>query len=117
MAYWKMLLIAAAVTYALRALPFVLFSKGKLPDVLVYLGKVLPFAIMGLLVVYTLREIDPFQAPFGAPELIAAAVVVLVHVKKRHMFLSIAAGTITYMLLVQFVSCNRRPAVFYFNRF
>lgn len=103
MSFWMMMVVAAVVTYALRAIPFVLFSSGKLPGVLVYLGKVLPYAIMGLLVVYTLRHIEPFAAPHGAPELIAAAVVVFLHYKKRNMLISIAGGTICYMLLVQYV--------------
>ena len=98
-----MMLVAGVVTYLLRALPFVLFSSGKLPSVLVYLGQVLPYAIMGLLVVYTLREIEPFNAPHGAPELIATAIVVLLHAKKRHMLISIAGGTIAYMILVQYI--------------
>lgn len=103
MTFIKMLVVAAVVTYALRALPFVLFSSGRLPGVLVYLGKVLPYSIMGLLVVYTLRHIEPFRAPFGAPELIASAVVIFLHYAKRNMLISIAGGTIVYMLLVQYI--------------
>ncbi len=103
MPFWLMVVIAGIISYALRAVTFVLFSSGKLPPVLGYLGKVLPYAIMGLLVVYSLRHIEPFHAPFGMPELIAAAVVVFLHYKKRHMLLSIAGGTLAYMFLVQYI--------------
>lgn len=96
--------VAGAVTLMLRFLPFLVFGgKRETPPYIVYLGKVLPYAIMGMLVIYCLRGIS-FTAPANfLPELIACAVVVLAHVWKRNTLLSIISGTVCYMLLVQFV--------------
>ncbi len=68
-----------------------------------YLGRVLPPAVMGMLVVYCLRGIDVLHMPYGLPELIAVAAVILLHVWKRNNLLSIGAGTVLYMFLVQVV--------------
>lgn len=100
---WITIIVIAAVTYALRALPFILFSKGDLPDILVYLGKVIPYAVMGLLVVYVLKDITPMSWPHGLPEIIASVFVVVMHRLKRNMLLSVGVGTAFYMLLVQFI--------------
>lgn len=97
-------LVIAAVTAALRFIPFFVFSSGrKTPDIIVYLGKLLPYSIMAMLVVYCLKGVNLFAAPFGLPELIGVAVVVLLHIWKRNTLLSIAGGTACYMLLVQLV--------------
>lgn len=96
--------VVAAVTAALRFLPFLIFREGKkLPQWLTYLGKVLPYAIMGMLVVYCLKSIDLTAAPFGIPELLGCAAVALLHIWKRNTLLSIGAGTVFYMVLVQLV--------------
>ena len=96
--------VAAVVTAATRFLPFLIFGNGKkTPDIIVYLGKVLPYAIMGMLVVYCMKNISFVQRPFGLPELIACGAVAVLHVWRRNTLLSIAVGTIGYMLLVQFV--------------
>ena len=96
--------IAALVTMALRFLPFVIFGENRqTPPLVSYLGKVLPFAIMGMLVVYCLKDVTLTAAPFGIPEAIGCAVVALLHVWKRSTLLSIGAGTVCYMLLVQLV--------------
>lgn len=96
--------VVAAVTIALRFLPFLIFREGKpLPGWLTHLGKVLPHAIMGMLVVYCLKGISFAAAPFGAPELLGCAVVALLHIWKRNTLLSIGGGTVFYMLLVQLV--------------
>ena len=98
------ILVAGAVTLALRFLPFLIFGgKRETPPFVVYLGKVLPYAIMGMLVIYCLRGISFTAAANFLPELIACAVVVLAHVWKRNTLLSIISGTVCYMLLVQFV--------------
>ena len=100
------LLIAAAalVTALLRFLPFWIFGgRRKTPEIITYLGHVLPYAIMGMLVVYCLKGISFTHAPFGLPEIIASALVVVLHLWKRNTLLSILVGTISYMLLVQFV--------------
>ena len=68
-----------------------------------YLGQVLPAAVFGLLVVYCLRNVDVLNSPFGIPEAIAIGVTVLLHVWRRQMLLSIAGGTIVYMVLVQLI--------------
>lgn len=96
--------VAALVTMALRFLPFLIFGENrKTPPVIAYLGRVLPFSIMGMLVVYCLKDIRFTAAPFGIPECIGCAVVALLHLWKRNTLLSIGAGTVCYMLLVQFV--------------
>ena len=95
--------VMAGVTFLLRTLPFIIFSKGKTPRFIEYLGKYLPFAIMGMLVVYCLKEVRPLAYPYGLPELIAIAVVALLHLWRRNTLLSILCGTVSYMLLVQLV--------------
>lgn len=96
--------ISALVTLALRVLPFVVFSGGRrTPAVVTYLGRVLPYAIMGMLVVYCLKSADILGAAHGLPELISVAAVVLLHVWKKNTILSVAAGTAVYMLLIRLV--------------
>ena len=98
------IVVAGAVTLLLRFLPFLIFGgKRETPPFIVYLGKVLPYAIMGMLVIYCLRGISFTAAANFLPELIACAVVVLAHVWKRNTLLSIISGTVCYMLLVQIV--------------
>ena len=94
----------ALVTIALRFLPFWVFGENRTtPPLIAHLGKVLPFAIMGMLVVYCLKDMTLTAAPFGIPELIGCALVAGLHVWKRNTLLSIGAGTLCYMLLIQFV--------------
>ena len=96
--------VVALVTIGLRFLPFVIFSGNQsTPPFVVYLGRVLPYAIMGMLVVYCLRNIQLTAAPHGAPEIIACAVVAALHLWKRSTLVSIVGGTVCYMLLVQLV--------------
>ena len=91
-------------TVLTRFLPFLIFPAGKpTPKYIQYLGRVLPSAVFGLLVVYCLRGVDPLTGSHGIPELISILLVVILHLWKRQMLLSIAGGTICYMLLVQFV--------------
>jgi branched-subunit amino acid transport protein AzlD len=99
-----MIAVIALVTAALRFLPFLIFGENrKTPPLVAYLGKVLPYAIMGMLVVYCLKGIRITAFPFGIPELLSCAVVILLHIWKRNTLLSIGAGTVCYMLLVQLV--------------
>ena len=99
-----LVMVCGVVTAVLRALPFLLFPAGKeTPPLIRYLSSVLPSAVMGMLVVYCLRNITPLQYSYGLPELIAIAVTVGLHLWKRQMLLSIAGGTVCYMLLVQLV--------------
>ena len=95
--------VIAAVTMGLRFLPFVIFRGRETPPFIAYLGKVLPYAIMGMLVVYCLRGTVLTAAPHGIPELLACAVVVGLHLWKKNTLLSIIAGTVCYMVLVQMV--------------
>ena len=99
-----MILAVAAGTQITRWLPFWLFPENRKPPALVtYLGRVLPTATMGLLIVYCLKDVAWLSAPHGAPELIAIAVVAALHCWKGNVLLSIAGGTAAYMLLVQAV--------------
>jgi len=89
-------------TMTTRFLPFLLFPAGKpTPKYMQYLGKVLPAAVFGLLVVYCLKDVNVFSGSHGLPELISVIAVIALHCRKRQMLLSIAGGTICYMLLVQ----------------
>ncbi len=91
-------------TVLTRFLPFLVFPAGKpTPRYIQYLGRVLPSAVFGLLVVYCLKNVSIFTGSRGIPELLAIIFVVALHVWKRQMLLSIAGGTVCYMLLVQFV--------------
>ena len=99
-----MIAVMALVTMATRFLPFLIFGqKRKTPEIIVYLGKVLPCAIMGMLVIYCLKDVSFLQAPYGIPELLGIVVVAALHLWKRQSLLSIGVGTVFYMVLVQFV--------------
>ena len=96
--------VIAAVTMALRFLPFVIFGGGRpTPRYIIYLARVLPCAIMAMLVVYCLRGADPLGPTHALPELLAGAAVVGLQWWRRNTLLSIAAGTVFYMVLVQLV--------------
>lgn len=91
-------------TMLTRFLPFILFPQGKeTPKYIQYLGKILPSAVFGLLIIYCLKNVSITGGSHGIPELISIAVVIGLHLFKRNMLLSIAGGTICYMLLVQLV--------------
>ena len=96
-----MVVLATMLT---RFLPFLIFPAGRpTPKYIQYLGKALPPAVFGLLIIYCLKNVSLFTGSRGIPELIAIVLVVVLHLWKRQMLLSIAGGTICYMLLVQFV--------------
>ena len=98
------ILVAAVITAALRFAPFLIFGRGKeTPALITYLGKVLPYAIMGMLVVYCMKDVSFRSAPFGIPEALGCLIVAALHIWKRNTLLSIAAGTVSYMLMVQFL--------------
>lgn len=99
-----LIVVAALVTMSTRFLPFLIFGeKRKTPELILYLGKVLPCAIMGMLVVYCLKEVTPLAYPYGIPELLGIVFVAALHLWKRNSLLSIGAGTVFYMILVQIV--------------
>lgn len=96
-----MVVLGTAIT---RFLPFLIFPAGKsTPKYVRYLGKALPPALFGMLVVYSLRNVSVFSQNHGLPELLAVLLVIVLHLWKRQMLLSIAGGTVFYMVLVQFV--------------
>ena len=98
------ILVVAAGTMLTRFLPFLLFPAGKpTPKYIQYLGRVLPAAVFGMLVVYCLKNVSLFSGSHGLPEAIAIAVVAALHLWKKQTLLSIAGGTVCYMLLVQLV--------------
>lgn len=105
MSLWQQIAIIGIVVFGTmltRFLPFLIFGRKKeAPKYIQYLGKVLPAAVFGLLVVYCLKDINLFTGSHGIPEAIAIFVVVLLHVWKRQMLLSIAGGTVCYMVLLQ----------------
>ena len=103
---YSLILIAvmAAVTAFVRFSPFILFPEGrKRPRVITYLGTVLPYAVIGMLVVYCFKGKSVIEYPYCRPELLAAALVVGLHVWKRNTLLSVFAGVAFYMVLVQLV--------------
>ena len=96
--------VIAVVTLLTRLLPFLLFlGKRQPPAAILYLGRVLPCAIMGMLVVYCLKNVSLTAAPYGTPELLGVLIAAGLHVWKRNTLLSIAVSTVVYMLLVQLV--------------
>lgn len=97
-----LILIVAAVTTGIRFLPFVLFRK-KTPQFIMYLSQVLPFAIMGMLVVYCLKNVSLTTGSYGIPEAISILLVVILHKWKHNTLLSILVGTVVYMFLVQMI--------------
>lgn len=102
----QIIIIAMVVlgTMLTRFVPFLAFPSGKTtPKYVQYLGKVLPAAVFGLLVVYCFKGVSLLSGSHGIPEFLGATVVVLLHLWKKNMFLSIAGGTIVYMTLVQLV--------------
>lgn len=106
--YWVGGATAGALlgTMVTRFLPFIIFPEGKEPpEFIQYLGKVLPYAVIGLLVIYCLKDV-PGSGTYGIPEFLAIAFIVLLHRWKKSILLSIGGGTVFYMLLVQFVFCK-----------
>lgn len=100
---WTLVAVIALVTAALRFFPFLVFRSGKTPRIVARLGKTLPYAIMGMLVVYCLKGTSVTTLSGILPPLISCAVVGVLHVWKRNTLISIVCGTVCYMLLVQLV--------------
>ena len=93
-----LIIIMASVTTLTRFLPFIIFNKN-VPSFVLYLGKVLPTAIIGMLVVYCLKDISFTTYPFATKEIIASLVVILLQLKTRNSLISIICGTCIYMVL------------------
>lgn len=98
------ILVTALATVITRFIPFLLFPEGKeYPKIITYFGKVLPPAMMGLLVIYCLKNTSLFKPPYAIPEISAIALVAIMHLWRRNVLLSIAVGTAFYMILVQLI--------------
>ncbi len=96
--------VVSVGTLLTRFLPFLVFPAGKpTPKYIQYLGKVLAPAVFSLLIVYCLKDVSWLEGTHGIPEILGIVVTAALHLWKRQMLLSIAGGTILYMLLIQFV--------------
>ena len=96
------IVVMGAVTFATRILPVLVFSRNeKVPDFILYLGRVVPYTAMGLLIVYCLKDVTVTEGSHGFPELIALAVVALSYLWKRNTIFSVVIGTLFYMILIQ----------------
>ena len=98
-----LIIIAVAITtFLTRVIPFILFPDNKeTPPYITYLGKVLPYSAIGMLVIYCFKEVSITTAPFGFPELMATGMIIILHKWKHNTLISIGGGTILYMILVQ----------------
>lgn len=94
--------VVALMTIIIRFLPFWVF-KNKVPKIIEYLGNVLPYSIMAMLVVYCLKGIDLFGNSHGLPEIVASLFVMLIHKFKHNLLLSVVSGTVVYMLLINII--------------
>lgn len=91
-------------TMITRFLPFLIFTSDKpTPKYVQFLGKMLPSAALGMLVIYCLKDVSLLTGNHAIPELISIMIVVLLHLWKRQMLISIAGGTIFYMILIQLI--------------
>ncbi|MBQ9251507.1 MAG: AzlD domain-containing protein [Clostridia bacterium] len=98
------ILVMGLMTLGTRILPVLIFGRGKeVPDYIMYLGRVVPYTAMGLLIVYCLKDVSLGEAPHALPEIIALAVVSGTYLWKRNSILSVVIGTVLYMFLVQSV--------------
>ena len=101
---WGLVAVVALVTAMLRFLPFLIFGKDrKVPKIIEKLGRVLPYAIMGMLVIYCLKDVNFTSVSGIVPPMAASLVVAVLYIWKRNTLISIIAGTVSYMLLVQLV--------------
>ncbi len=94
--------VIALITLATRAFPFIVFgSRREVSKRILYIGRVLPPAVIAVLVVYCLRNITPFTAPYGLAELISVGLVAVLHLWKKNTILSVLSGTACYMILIR----------------
>ncbi len=98
------ILIAAVCTFATRVFPFALFGRKKeVPKFIKYLGEILPLAIIGILIIYCLKDFTGGDKNIIIPQIIAVAATAIIHIWKHNTLLSIAVGTIGYMLMINFI--------------
>lgn len=103
---YSILLVAiiSLVTMAIRFLPVLIFGREQqTSELIAYLGESLPYAIIGMLVVYCMKDISFLDKPYGIPELIAVGAVILLHLWKRKTLLSVIGGTVIYMVLIHLI--------------
>ncbi|MGN0524907.1 branched-chain amino acid transporter permease [Eubacterium sp.] len=96
-------LVAGVTTFATRLIPFAAFGNREVPKIIRYLGDIMPGAIIGILIIYCIKDGYSFDFNILMPQLIAIALTVLAHLWKRNTLLSISVGTISYMLLIHYV--------------
>jgi len=98
------ILVMGFMTFATRIVPVLIFGRGeKVPEYILYLGRVVPYTAMGLLIVYCLRDVSVMEGSHAIPEIISMAVASLTYLWKRNSIFSVVAGTALYMALVQMV--------------
>ena len=98
------ILVMGLATLATRILPVLIFGQGKkVPDYIMYLGRVVPYTAMGLLIVYCLKDVSVLEAPHALPEILALACVTGSYLWKRNTILSVVVGTVAYMVMVQLI--------------
>ena len=97
------ILVMGLVTLATRIVPVLIFGRGgKVPELILYLGRVVPYTAMGLLIVYCLKDVSVMEGSHGLPEAIALALVAVSYLWKRNTILSVVAGTAVYMAMLRF---------------
>lgn len=97
--------LCVVATMTTRFLPFLVFSSKKpTPPYIQYLGKALPAAVFGMLVIYCLKNVNPLAGNHGLPEFISIVITILLHLWLRQMLFSIAAGTISFMVITQLLA-------------
>ncbi len=102
--FWLSVGVISGITALLRFFPFIIFNGSKkTPKIIEKLGKTLPYAVIGMLVIYCLKETSFTSVAGFLPQVIACVIVIILHAWKRNTLLSILAGTLSYMALVQFV--------------
>lgn len=97
------IIVASVFTFATRVIPFAAFGKREVPKAIKYLGEVLPCAIIGVLIIYCLKDAYNLEYMTILPQLIGVAITAVMHLWRKNVLLSISAGTISYMLLIHFV--------------
>lgn len=100
----SIILIMSIITFGLRAAPFILFSRNRTtPKVITYLGNGLPPAVIGMLIIYCVRNVSVQAFPYGLAEMFSIAFVAILHLWRKNTLLSIVGGTLLYMVFVQFI--------------
>jgi len=96
--------VIAALTFGARVFPYAVFSRGgKTPEIIAYIGNILPPAVMIMLVVYCLKNVSPLEWPHGIPEFASAAAVALLYKFTKNILIAMVGGTVLYMVLIQLV--------------